>query len=515
MEKLGQAEGELASYEYMTYNIRQIMTNRFFDTGIWPPATFKNPFVTFIDGYLLAAQSQQALEIWIDKCNAGQVLTNKLAFLQSADQLGTEAKWWGHLHTNNARQLLVTYLRKEYEADFNEQFSIAKSITPLDFILNEKGELSGFLSPLVKQEKSASILWKTRLPKEIIGTPAVIKHATNKQFEVIVQDKSNMLYLLDSGGNIVWKKQLDGPLRSAIHQIDYYKNNQIHFLFNTAGSIYLYNNDGVAVSNFPIKLRSKATNGVAAVDFDGLKDYNFFVACQNDKLYGFKKTGSPLEGWPQSGIRRVKHPILHFQQDEKDFLVALNTNGKLMAFDRKGEKRFSDVQLHDNFTSPPDFDDIKRAPRIVAVNDRGEAHIVNLYGGHFKLNVNVGKNKAVKFAYADLVSDKRKDYIVSCENEIATYAYQEDDSFKKTFSVTTDSPVDALFPVTFPGKSNPVIGTMTREKGQINLYNAKGKRFKNFPLAGTTPFQIIKLYKSGENILIVGNGDSVFVYRLR
>jgi hypothetical protein len=515
LQKLGEVEGELGAYEYMTYTIRQIMSNDFFEKSLWPGFKLKNPFVTFINGYMVAAQSQQALEVWIDKYNAGQTLNNTTAFQESSGRLNASAKWWAHFHTDNARQLLVTYLRKEYEPQFNQQFEILKNITPADFIINEKDKLSGFLSRQGKTGKGASILWKTRLSKDIIGTPKVIEYANSKQFEVLVQDQSNLLYLLSSGGEVIWKKKLDGPILSEIQTIDYYKNNQNHFLFNTAGSVYLYNNEGVSVSNFPLKLRSKATNGVIAVDFDGLRNYAFFVACRNGKLYGFQKTGRPLDGWPQSNMRRVEHPVRHFQQEGKDFIVALNTKGKMMVFDKKGKNRFSDIRLGDTFLSPPDFDDIATATRIVAVSEDGVAQIVNTFGDKFKLNLEVGKNEKVKFAYADLVADKRKDFIVSSESQLATYAYQEGGDFSKNFVIDTKNQVDELFVVSVPGRDKAVIGTVSKEKEQISLYSAEGKKFKDFPLAGSTAFRIVKLYKSGENILIVGKGDSVFVYRLR
>jgi uncharacterized protein YehS (DUF1456 family) len=515
IQKLGEVEGELASYEYMTYTIRRIMIPDFFDKELWPGFELKNPFVTFINGFLVAAQSQQALEVWIDKYNAGQTLNNAPAYLSTLEQLDASAKWWAHVHTDNARQLLATYLRKEEESGFNEQFDIVKALTPMDIIINEKGALKGFFSYQGKSEKSTSILWKTRLAQTIIGTPKVIEYDNSKQFQVLVQDQSNLLYMLNSGGGILWKKQLDGPILSDIQGIDYYKNSQIHFLFNTAGSIYLFDADGKDVSNFPILLRSKATNGVLAVDFDGLKEYSFFVACENDKLYGFQKTGRPLDGWPQSGVRKVALPIRHFQQDGKDYLAVLNTIGKLMVFDKKGARRFADVRWEDETMIALDYDSIAVAPRIVAVNKEGQAKVVNMEGAHFKLNLEVGNNTDVQFALADVVGDARKDFLVSSQQQIACYFYDEKNSFSKRIVIDIKDQVDQLFPVPLSGKPKTAIGTLNKAKEQINLYNAEGKRIKDFPLAGTTPFQIIKLFKSGEHILITGKGDSVFVYRMR
>ncbi|MFK7808915.1 MAG: DUF3352 domain-containing protein [Saprospiraceae bacterium] len=515
LEKLAQAEGEMKAYEYMTYNVRQIVSDDLFHKNIWPGFELKNPFVSFINGYMIAAQSQQALEVWIDKYNAGQTLNNTPTYQNAFTKLDSNAKWWTHFHTDNARQLLVTYLRKEYEPAFNKQFDIVKNNTPVDFILNEKGELNGFVAQQGETKKGTSIFWRTSLAAEIIGTPKVIEYKNSKQFQVLVQDETNTIYLLNSGGEVLWKKALDGPMLSEIQVIDYYKNKQPNFLFNTAGSIYLYNESGVDVGNFPIKLRTKATNGVLAVDFDGLKDYSFFVACRNNKLYGFQKTGRPLEGWPKSGIRRVEQPLSHFQHAGKDFLVVLNTKGKLLVFDKTGDKQFPDIRFSEKFIDPPAFDDIDEFPRIVAITEEGSGRVVNVEGDYFKLNMEVGTNEKVQFTYADMLDDQRKDFAVSSKSHLAAYYYNKEHVFSKSFGIDTENEIDELFSVAVPGKSKAMIGTLCKAKKQIFLYSAKGKKFKNFPLAGTTPFQIIRLHKSGENILVAGNGANIIVYRLR
>ncbi len=531
IQKWGQASGEVQAYEYMTYNIRQLLTDDLLDSRVMPWPHFKNPFITFVGNYMVAAQSQQALEIWIDKYNAGQTLPipvvpnedgpkyqpdKTVSNLQVQQQTSPGlAKWWTHFRTDNARQLLVTYLRKSHEAAFNDQFNIGVEWTPMDFVVDQKGRFNGFLSHQIRQEKNVSLLWKTRLANKVIGQPTVITHADSRQFEVFLQDEKHILYLLDSGGNTIWKKQLDGPLLSAIHRIDYYKNDRDHFLFNTPGSIYLLNHQGTSVGNFPIRLRSRATNGVIAVDFDELRNYHFFVACRNGKIYGYQKTGSPLEGWPRSGSWGVKHPIVHFQKNEKDFLIALNDSGKMMVFNRRGKKRFGDIRFNSTFLSPPDYDDHDEAPRIVAVDKRGIARIVGLDGGNFKMALKVGDNRNVRFAFGDLFGDSRKDYIVSSGHHLAAWYYKDDGTFDNVFDIETTDPIDAVFPITIPGKLKQLTGTVSTQKGQINLYHPNGKRWKQFPLAGTTPFQIVQLYKSGENILIVGNGSSLLAYRLR
>ena len=81
---------------------------------------------------------------------------------------------------------------------------------------------------------------------------------------ILVQDSSNILYLLNRQGRVLWQKQLDGIILSDINQV--VKDNKRQLLFNTSNTLYLTNMDGDDSDRYPISFKSKATTGLALFD---------------------------------------------------------------------------------------------------------------------------------------------------------------------------------------------------------------------------------------------------------
>ena len=517
LEELGEAEGELKSFEYMTYPIKQIMIENFLEADLWGDSAFKNPFITFIDQYLVVSQSQQALEVWIDKYMSGQVLTKQASFLKHNEKFGQRTNFWQYLQVANSKQLLRSVVRSEFQKSLNKEFEAIQNFHPIGIEIKKGGAVKGF----IQHQNSAatlntSLLWRTKLKGEIIGGPSVLKNPISGKNEVWVQDKTNLLHVLNNEGTELWNRKLDGPLLSDINILDFYQGQEHHFLFNTGGKIYLVNNKGKDVGSFPIRLQSKATNGVLAVDFDGNKQFKFFIASKNGNIYGFERTGRPLSGWsPQSAVGRMEFPLQHFQREGKDYVVALNRAGKLYVFDRAGKRRFNSIPFKEKFLSTAAVDDHAAAPRIVAVDRKGTTNVVNLSGAKFKLDLGIQDQTDVRFVFTDVKGDNRKDYLALSGNSMKGFYYDEKNEFSSLFDVELKDKPDDFFAVDIPGKKKSFLGTVSKSKKKINLYNGLGKKFKDFPLAGTTPFEVVKLFKNSENVLVVGNGDSVYAYRLR
>ena len=195
------------------------------------------------------------------------------------------------------------------------------------------------LSYLPSREIEPETIWQSGLDSTIIGKPALVANHYTKEKEIMVQDKSNMLYLISSSGRILWKKKLDAPILSEITQIDYYRNNKLQYLFNTSNKIYLIDRNGNYVDKYPISLAYKATNGISVFDYDKNRNYRIFLACNNSKVYVFDKSGKTVTGWnakPTEGI--VTKPIQHFRVQGKDYIVFAD-NKRNYILNRKGANR--------------------------------------------------------------------------------------------------------------------------------------------------------------------------------
>lgn len=475
-----------------------------------------SPFAAVIGEYTLFSNSRVGVERWLEKYVAGQTCSKNVPFLQSIRSLPHEAQGFFFFETGQVWQ---------HAAGFLDEGILSKiGANPLPFkqltgVWERKGgrcdmTLLHANLPSADTATPADILWKVQLGAAVAISPMAFKNPQSGEMEVFVQDANHIIYLLSKTGRLFWQRRLDGPILSKVYPLDLYGNSETQFAFSTASGIHVVDHFGEDVAGFPLKLQTPATNGVTVVDFFNSNDYCFFIACGNGNAYGFDEKGSPIEGWrPKTGVGEVRLPLVHFQAQGKDFLILLDVAGNLQVFQKNGEKRFNPIALATRFQQAPDFQADGGNFRIVACDTAGGAFAINLAGEHFKLNLLSAGKSAVGFRFADVVGDNRKDYAVLSEESLKVSYYAGKD-FKTAFEHKFDRRQDEVFPMQWGSRSKAMLGTVCREHRQINLLNDKGELLPQFPLAGTTSFQVVDLLGEGKPVALVGNGDSVYAYLL-
>jgi hypothetical protein len=122
--------------------------------------------------------------------------------------------------------------------------------------------------------------WETHLDTLIAFKPALVdNHITNEK-EIFVQDMKNTIYLINNAGRILWKKNLDEPIIGDVQQIDYYRNQKLQYIFNTASSIYLLDRNGNAVEHYPVKLPARTSQPIAVFDYEKIKTTGFSLSAR-------------------------------------------------------------------------------------------------------------------------------------------------------------------------------------------------------------------------------------------
>lgn len=476
-----------------------------------------DPYGTVLGEYVLFANSKTGMERWLGKYLAGQTCAKNVDFLQSLRNLPTNADGLLCFTSDRAWPLVSQFFDEKTLAEIGRN--------PLNFgqlvaTFTRRGKTCELqiatpatTTKVQEDAAPANILWKTPLGNAVAIPPAVFTNPQTGELEVFVQDASHTAYLLSKAGRILWRRELGEPIRSKIWQLDLNSDHEMQFAFSTSSGIYVLDHEGEDVAGFPLKLQTPASNGVTVIDFFKSNEYEFFIACDNGSAYGFDEKGSPVEGWrPKTGIGTVRHPLTHFQAKGKDFLVLLDTAGVLNVFQKNGEYRFPKKDLQSIFLQQPDFQADGDSYRIVACDDKGRVTVTNLEGGDFKLGLDVGKKQSVKFSFADVTGDERKDYLALSGTDLAAFFYEKS-SFKKAFKYAFQQPQDAVFAVEW-AKRKAFLGTVCAAKNQISLLDGTGKLLPQFPLEGTTAFSIVDLLGDGKPVVLVGNGASVVAYSL-
>lgn len=359
--------------------------------------------------------------------------------------------------------------------------------------------------------KNAQSSWQKTLGATVAEKPQIVKNHYNKNSnEIIVQDNKNMLHLIAADGNPVWEKPIliKGKIMGKIHQIDYYNNGKLQYLFNTKEKIYLIDRRGRMTANFPLILKSPATNGVNVFDYDNNGNFRYFVACENKKVYAYSREGKIVSGWKfgqTAGI--VKNPIHHFRVAGKDYIVFLDET-KVYIQNRRGQTR---IKVMENLN--PSSNDVTLStngvPKIIVTDKEGTVYYL-FFDGKFDKKETANFSVNHKFATADINGDQKPEFIFAEGKRLTVY----NESGKKLFSKKLKEPIDGNIGIYTLSASKKLIGATSRQGNKIHLYEPSGKECRSFPLEGDTDFSIGRLKNGGGLNLIVGSKDRLISYSL-
>jgi hypothetical protein len=187
---------------------------------------------------------------------------------------------------------------------------------------------------------SSTALWTFNADSLINDKAYVFTNHLTQENELCFQDNAQQLYLINSTGNLIWKKKINESIQSEIFTVDVFKNGKLQLLFNTDNYLHLIDRNGNYVQGFPVKLPSKVTSNLTLLDYEGNKDYRLFIACADKRIYNFSLYGIKTEGFvPVKTDAEVILPIRYVHVGASDYLITADVSGKIYAFSRKGEGR--------------------------------------------------------------------------------------------------------------------------------------------------------------------------------
>lgn len=517
LEKWTDSLGVMNSWDYQTYNIRQFSTNNLpIPFGDDEFLILKQPCYTFIDDYVVFSGGHRILENWIDHFVTNQTLARHVPYLKMKGHGGKNGVAEFYWNSRMANQFLknsfdVKEKSVEKQIDLWEGFPV--------FGLNaawEKGEFvtNGYLFYEKENEEKVKVKWRTSLKTKAITQPFAIFNDGKGEFDILIQDEDLRLYLLNQAGEIVWEKLLTSPIQSEIYAVNFFENSSNGILFNTLDKIYLLDLGGNDKNDFPLELSSSASNGLLLADF-GDEDFGIYVACENKIIYGFDERGIPLSGWNSiEGAGEVKIPMKHFETEDKDFIVAINSEGSVFSFGKDGFIEMEAANVSIKNTSPLFFQIGKLDGRMTIADKEGEAIVFNLSNENLNLSQKGNKKQYnYKFASADFGGDNFLDYAILKNNKLEiNYFHQGEFQVFGNYQFTNTQ--DAIFPVQSKSMGKAMIGSLCKKQNQIFLLDKKGQLHPDFPLSGTTRFQLVNLFSDDKNSILVADGNQVVVYSM-
>lgn len=486
------------------------------------PALYGNTFkrvtkmyYTFIGDYVLFANQAISLRTFIDDYTSGNLLMNDPALKSVAEEMKQPGNYFVYDRIPASNYIFKSVLTNRWDKELDSLRNFSNKCTSFSFRVNGGGNKLQTTASLQFNAKTtsgeATLLWSAQLDAGVNMKPQVVRDVKQNACYIMVQDESNILYMIDNSGNVIWKKQFPEKIISDIQTIDLYKNNSSQYIFNSAGYLFVIDINGNAVSNYPIHLPATATAGIAVFDIDKSNDYRIYIPCSNGKIFGYDGSGKPLPGWTfdfSTGI--ISRPVQLFSINGKNYLVTSDNNGSVFILDRTGQllinttgkvirKQGVDFYLKQDTDKTWSFVTLDAAGNIVEIGMNGE----------IETNAVEAVSLSEHFTMTDINKDGSLDYIFGEKEEVNTYTQQMALLFHVAFP---ENEIDELA-IFNTGKDNVAVGAVAKASNKIFLLKPDGSLYKGFPVKGSTAFEIQELNNDEKLYLIAGSNDgSVNVY---
>lgn len=468
-------------------------------------------FFTFIDNYMIFGKSKKSLGDFIHYKILKKTLGDDKNYLQFAENLTSTSNFFFYSNIARTPVFGASFCNEALSRIITDNISTFQKFQAVAFQFSSSNDMLYNnicikYNPVFKDEPRT--MWETRIDTLTTSRPVMVENIQTDEKCIFVQDMNNQVYLINSVGRIVWKVDVKEKIRSSIYQVDYFKNKKLQFLFSTKNYIHVIDILGNYVKQFPLKLRSPASNGVTLADNDKKRNYKYFIAGEDKKIYAYSKEGNVLKEWKFKGTDNiVKSDIQFFESDKKDYVVFSDVR-KTYITDRKGnikikpEKDF--IRSRNNvFYLKED----KKGPCLVTTDTAGKIFLVSMDGDVASFNITT-VSSGHYFIFDDINGDGNKEYIFADRNKITAFKGNKTEIYSRDLDgEITEKPV--IFNFT---KKTQKIGVACGQANQIYLLNNNGSLYNGFPLSGATMFSINYFSKESDNFnLVVGSNDH-FIY---
>ena len=303
---------------------------------------FRNEYACLSENQLLLFSNKAVLNYYVQAAASSQLLGKNASFMDYAnDNLSLECNYMYYENAVLMKAHNLNSMINSEELWMSENALSQLSLTAKNYKNNLQVRINAsHAQPKSDTNSASSALWAFKADSSITTCASVFTNHLTQENELCFQDELNQLYLINSTGNLIWKKKISEAIKSTIYTVDIFKNGKFQMLFNTENYLHLIDRNGNYVQGFPVKLPSKVTSNIALIDYEGNKDYRIFLACADKRIYNFNLYGVKTEGFvPVKTDAIVNLPINFVHVGASDYLVAADISGKLYGFSRKGEGR--------------------------------------------------------------------------------------------------------------------------------------------------------------------------------
>lgn len=359
-------------------------------------------------------------------------------------------------------------------------------------------------------KEKALTVWESLLDSSAVSKPSLVLNHNTREKEIFIQDEANNIYLVNSTGRVLWKLKLEGPLLGEVHQVDFYKNGKLQFLFNTAAKLHLIDRNGNYVERYPVSLRSEATAPLALFDYDKSRDYRIFIPGADRKIYLYNIEGNIVTGWNFGKTESlVSLPPQHFRVGVQDFIL-VKDGTRAYFLNRRGKERLKPKQrvvfsARNSFTL--DMNISEENPRWICTDTTG--NVVSVYmDGRVSTLLEQKLPADHFFRMQDMDKDGVPEFLFAADEELSLV--KQDGT--KLFSYRVRDRISEMPDIYKFSASDIKIGLTDRSRNRIYLLNSDGSLYEGFPLEGSSRFSIGYFAGSDSRFNLIVGSTNNFLY---
>ena len=491
-----QADSEIS--EYNDFVIRHIKKSSFPTVFGKVFGALNNCYYTLYRDYVVLAPTELIIKQFLNDNKGNRTLSQEQTFSSLREELNGSSHLFMYAENPQVLGLLKALTQPEYsegltsyEGEWNQlsavawQFEMEDDAAHTQLILQFRGE----------EAAETRMAWAAELDTTASMKPVIVKNHYSKRFEVLVQDDAHTLYMIDHKGDILWRRGLNGPITSHIHQVDRFKNGKLQYVFNTENKLYMLDRNGRDVEDYPISMPSPVTAQVSIFDYDNNRNYRIFIGCDTRVLL-FDVHGKPVSGWE---YKTASSPLIGAAQliqfGGKDYLAFFTQDGGVTLRNRRGQER---VKMSASFDlKDPELFVVKGSTladsRLVGLSKSGQLISIFLSGTVDQTDIGITSNNARLYQYkAHQIVLEGKEIRVSGPDV--------------NYSFTAPDPLDRVV-YTFDMGPHFTLGLQSSETKNIYLLDATGNPQSGFPVTGDAGMTIRDLELDGRLDLITLDSD--------
>ena len=505
------------NFEYLTYKdheIHQIPIDAFLEYSLGE--SFKlvtENYFTQINDYIVFANSPATLQWTIDRIGKEKTLLNDSHYQSYTNRISEESNIYLYSNIAASSEIYKSITNQNMRNQIGMYTHWLQKFQVVSLQISYETDNLYFVNNYFKYnpvyKKESNSLWELPLLANATFKPVFVKNHYTQANEIFIQDSTNTIYLIDSKGNILWRRKIDGEIKSTVTQIDALKNNKLQLVFNTQTRLYIIDRNGNNLTNFPITLPSFASAPLSIMDYENSKDYRFLIPTISGGLLNYGVNGRPVTGWqfPKSSII-ITQPIKYINLKQKDYLVVCFANGSVKALDRRGNLRL-DLKSKFNF-QPIGTIALQRGSdlensSIIAVTKNHEVTQISLSDVKTRLfSINID---SIGFVYfTDIDRDGSIEIIAKGDSTIKAYKIDGN----SIFNLKTPSRIDNSLSI-YHFKNKNLVGMSSFSENKIYLAHTDGSIVYSFPLKGGSPFSIMDINNDGRYNLITVDKDGLML----